>query len=100
MTSKSSELEGKKLDAAVALALGHGPGLVRKWLADELEGHWSPSTDWSKGGPIIEAERISLTERGDHWFADGRGYSEVGPTALVAAMRAFVSGKLGDQVDL
>lgn len=71
------------------------------------------------GGPIIERERIQLdnakdsdapaSERRYFWMAtiysafwepqraDAHG---VGPTPLVAAMRAFVASKLGDEVEL
>ena len=75
---------------------------------------YSPSTNWDHGGPIIERERISV--EWDHrsttcteWGADvvhdsrddgvGRTWA-VGPTALIAAMRAFVSSRLGDEIDL
>lgn len=74
---------------------------------------WSPSTDWSQGGPIIEREEICLEiHEGRHTRAafynmrtnfDGKakGYGHAfGPTPLVAAMRCFVASKLGDEVDV
>lgn len=50
----------------------------------------------------FERERISLTERGaDGWFADLRGVSPImGSTPLIAAMRAYVASKFGQEVDL
>ena len=71
----------------------------------------SPSTNWAQGGPIIEREVISLVFLGDHWVAstpnpeaklgDGRDPLEAyGPTPLIAAMRCYVSSKLGDEVEL
>ena len=73
---------------------------------------YSPSTDWSIGGPIIEKEEIGIRRnapcsRGREWEASpsitakgagGRwGY---GPTPLIAAMRAYVASKLGDEVEI
>jgi hypothetical protein len=67
------------------------------------------STDWSEGGPIIEREKIWLTPLPwGGWAADVGGTpgdpmrpstfgpahckgSGEGPTALIAAMRAFVA---------
>ena len=78
---------------------------------------WSPSTNWAIGGPIIERELIGVAfyydflgnhdpdhDRSDCWRAEvGSGaflkltrdllpFGE-GPTALIAAMRAFVSSR-------
>jgi hypothetical protein len=88
---------------------------------------WSPSTNWAIGGPIIEREMIALycghDGYGGTWVAgyglqaeDGPYYSELtgggeatlefdgatgsGDTALIAAMRAYVASKLGDEVEL
>lgn len=71
---------------------------------------YSPSTDWNEGGPIIERERICADWLGSEWSAkswarlDGKvlhqtGYA-YGPTPLIAAMRCFVTSKLGDEVDV
>lgn len=78
---------------------------------------FSPSTDWSQGGPIIERERIKLspTVHGKTWTAQFRhteshplvahpvlaGWTnQHGPTPLIAAMRCFVASKLGDEVEV
>ncbi len=71
---------------------------------------WSPSTDWSQGGPLIEQEYVLLEPSGcDEWHAahvteseDGApGWSsEIGMSALEAAMRAIVLAHLGDEVDV
>jgi hypothetical protein len=71
-------------------------------------GEWMPSRDWGQAGPIIERERINLYAGESVWCAkldietpgsiitrEGRG-----PTPLIAAMRAFVASKLGDEVEL
>lgn len=79
--------------------------------------YWfQPSTDWRDGGPIIERERIDIIDRGNEWAAgkdasisssgEGQGYVDwiemsnecTGPTPLIAAMRAFVASKYGDEV--
>lgn len=81
------------------------------------EGGWepisawgSPSTDWASGGPIIERERISvIQDAGDgFWTATTKflfeggidGPDGYGPTPLIAAMRAYLAFKLGDEVEL
>jgi hypothetical protein len=75
---------------------------------------YEPSTDWAAGGPIIEREQISVQtgymERLIEWEAvvgdafSGNWPTEEpisrGPTPLVAAMRAYVTSKLGQSVDL
>lgn len=70
-------------------------------------GFFMPSRNWSHGGPIIERERITLAHEPSRggWSAglasptfdyfNFLGYAEA---PLVAAMRAFVASKLGDEV--
>lgn len=68
---------------------------------------YSPSTDWSQGGPLIEREQIDLEWDG----VDGQAYwwkashqdiaqFQIGYTPLIAACRAIVAAKLGDEVDV
>lgn len=123
MKIKTSELTGAALDWAVAKCLD---GKVS--ITDE-RGEWlvilhpttrgatgggnpfppvffSPSTDWSQGGPIIERENISVLEAGKFWGArplqDGvtPTRDSYGPTPLIAAMRCYCASKLGDTVDV
>lgn len=80
---------------------------------------FAPSRNWDQGGPIIERERICLIHQAHqkedvYWtaavgpgadFAAFYQYGEdchqyEGATALIAAMRAYVSSKLGEEVDL
>lgn len=73
---------------------------------------YSPSRDWSQGGPIIERERIclrALAKTGADWSAYvNRGVStraalgepSYGPSPLIAAMRCYVASKFGDLVDI
>lgn len=127
----SSDLIGAELDAAVARACSE---LIAKiddrgvWVrrprydcAFNID-LYSPSTDWSQGGPIIERERIAIhygyaevslfkwdeswmagyNLTIDHWDYGGEtgsesslslDYQSIVPTPLIAAMRAFVASK-------
>jgi hypothetical protein len=106
------ELEGAALDAEVARCLGQAPYFGRSNVApadvpsDECwrdSNGWPIdrfSSDWGVAGPIIERERIELLP-GLHgaWGAsiwpEGAPDEtfETGPSALVAAMRAYVRSK-------
>ena len=93
---RTAELQGAALDWAAATANGD------KIIWAEEDWHWY-STDWSVGGPIIEREGINLEYAFDpeKWCACIMADQEVyGPTALIAAMRAYVASKLGDEVDV
>ena len=69
---------------------------------------WSPSTDWAQGGPIIERELSDLViQQGVlgkgrvHAYINSDKPNEIccwGETILIAAMRCFVSSRLGDEV--
>jgi hypothetical protein len=110
---KTSELTGTALDWAVAKCEGiiGVDGRHTDEYCDSLrhdqDGDYSPSTDWSQGGPIIEREGISVDRAGLAWTADLSdsvgGYiehTESGPTPLIAAMRCYVASKLGDEVEI
>lgn len=62
---------------------------------------YSPSVNWEYAGPIIESNGIWLSHRGDKWFStvEAKGSFQEGPTPLIAAMRAFVASKFGDEVE-
>ncbi|PLC06392.1 hypothetical protein CY658_04985 [Variovorax sp. RO1] len=118
---KTSELTGAQLDYWVAKAEGHRVRLVGELvvfyeggddsgLKERRGPEFSPSTDWSDGGPIIERERIGVWSGVDPysgksadalWFSEGSGTSSgrakaTGPSSLVAAMRAYVASKFGE----
>jgi len=62
---------------------------------------YKPSTNWAQGGPIIEREGLTLTHQADRWAAQtDEDIFSYGPTPLIAAMRCFVSSRLGDEVDV
>jgi hypothetical protein len=104
MKYKTIELTGEKLNLAVHLALAKsGQELLCVGFPELL----AYSTSWRLAGPIIERERIALVcpSTGDFWEARKAG-SPIpatyyrGPTPTIAAMRCFVSDKIGDEVDL
>lgn len=120
---KVSELTGAMLDYWVAKAEGCSLerylGGYRMYKAGDLIGfigpkrqtllwHYSPSTDWSQGGPIIDREGISLgetytpTSPRKATICNGpanEAIIEQGKTNLIAAMRCYVASKFGDEVD-
>ena len=93
---KTSELTGNALDRAVAECEGQ-PSWVMGF-----------STEWEKGGPIIEREGISIVLDDDidaySWTATcikpPYVLAEQGSTPLIAAMRCYVSSKLGEEVEI
>ena len=111
MKVKTSELIGSALDWAVAKCEGFKYELYehnrKKWENGPYRPqHWQPSTNWAQGGPIIEREELILDLNGkDGWVSiqlsdEGDGFEGFGPTPLIAAMRCFVSSKLGEEVDI
>lgn len=120
---KTSELTGALLDYWVAKAEGYEAEILKDDKGEfvvrterfENGGHsrgpFFPSTNWLDGGPIIERERIVIApnKQGWHWYAYTGGYwineslmdyqiEEDGETGLIAAMRAYVASKFGDEV--
>lgn len=85
------------------------------------EEEYRPSERWDQGGPIVQRKRIFLfppdprhrdpatdqwqaaigyyLDRGELGGDHGAIWAE-GPTPLIAAMRAYVASKLGDEVEL
>jgi hypothetical protein len=113
MKHKTAELEGALLDAAVAQAMGEKVylGADGIWRGDHDLPLALHSRDWSYGGGLIEHEKIELEYDGlvEDWRAihpkhySGKLTSHAsahGETALIAAMRAFVRAKLGEEVEL
>ena len=128
---KTSELIGPALDYSVAKAQGwtdYPTDSIEqggKWHCDPektpfgrvmWKDHFTPSTDWSQAGTIIERERIKVFPNvGGTWSAQIRhtkshplvshpvlaGWTNSsGPTPLIAAMRCYCCAKLGDIIDI
>ena len=121
---KTANLTDALLDYWVAEGLGLRPTLgplpgmgtiCRAHLLARGEyGPFLPSADWAHGGPIIDRESISVGKRVDmlpgprQWAAfldvtfQARDAQHAchswGASPLVAAMRAFVASKFGDEV--
>ena len=113
MEIKTSELTEAALDWAVARITnpewwedGYMDGDPGAALDMDDGMTYSPSTDWSQGGPIIEREGMGIEQDQDGiWFASYDLSAEVawgatGPTPLIAAMRCYVASKLGDEVEV
>lgn len=119
MKIKTSELSGMALDWAVAKCEGNDqfaqytPHLrVYHQRTDSLSSYtvtFCPSTDWTRGGPLIERECIDIMFEGPEWYAYIRyeaadGYNRTlqydGQTPLIAAMRCYVASKLGEEVEV
>lgn len=120
---KVSDLEGAQLDYWVAKAEGFGGAVsVRQYgvgvsaclfsssltrggdVVHRSGDFWEPSIDWRHAGPIIEREQINIQFGG--WDEGAwRGYhyawepgDAFGRTPLIAAMRAYVASKFGEEV--
>ena len=104
---KTAELTGAALDWAVAKCEGD-----REANDSDKYDDWDLlpySTDWCQGGPIIEREKIGFWLFADAdnspdevWMSECKSPPSTahGPTPLIAAMRCYVSSKLGDEVEI
>ncbi|BDP33361.1 DUF2591 family protein [Vibrio parahaemolyticus] len=118
-----STLEGAVLDWAVAKCqnlpikhdpMGFGSGSEAGFWVwdDDPKGYitkigrgYSPSTNWQLGGPIADAQNISLISPSDgsttcSAYVKGGECTQNGNTLLIAAMRAYVCSVLGENIDL
>lgn len=115
MKVKTSELQGKALDWAVAKCEGYTPinhsrlavvMVERKNLRGIMQCAYISSlrysSDWAQGGPIIERKRIYLGPDANSpiWFANFKGIGGRDLNPLVAAMRCYVASKLGEEVEI
>ncbi|MDE4918569.1 uncharacterized protein DUF2591 [Cupriavidus metallidurans] len=115
---KVSELEGYLLNYWVARADGLRCEICKRQPCETMHAYifidtavhtgypriYSASTYWNEGGEIIERERIGLMPAVEggvaFWIAAHPDYSDPvrGSTALIAAMRAYVASKFGNEV--
>ena len=123
-TIKTAEAEGPVLDwlAAKCEDFRDDFAIIRVWNnrvtkiipgdyeTSEVYTSYSPSADWAQGGPIIERERIAIAYEPSQiyddscrwkalWIMGDHGH-DYGPTPLIAAMRCYVTSKLGDEVEV
>ena len=102
MKISTSELIGPALDWAVAKCEGETEAVQFSPLASSKH-YFAPSRKWSQGGPLIEREKIDLDFYAKDCEASIRGEKFTvitGPTPLIAAMRAYVTINLGDEVEV
>ena len=120
---KTTKLIGPALDWAVAKCEGYEVDhdftlagiFMPGWFVQMDSNYWkpfetyTPSTDWSQGGPIIEQERMQIDCFPLEKYASkenvsskgvGNPFHGCGPTPLIAAMRCYVASKLGDEVNV
>jgi len=119
MKLKTSELDGIALDWAVAKCEGQEVVFEDGELclpSDYFKDGdpYTPSTDWSQGGPIIEREAISVAADTAGvfdpfvWFASvddilvdaDEAIGVRGSTPLIAAMRCYVASHFGDEIEV
>lgn len=107
---KVSELEGAALDYAVMVATGYLDHFDSHLLENYAQRHpdhggINPSRNWGQGGPLIDKHRLWLSDDNDDnaepWISSNQGGRvQTGPTPLIAAMRALVAAKLGDEIEI
>ena len=104
-----NEASGPVLDWMVAKCeeANVGEGYYTGIVLRDGEVKYAPSTDWAQGGPIIEREKIELRRdiMDETWHAQPHDMDSIyqrkaGPTPLIAAMRCFVTSKLGEEVEV
>jgi hypothetical protein len=106
MKIKTQELTGPALDWAVARCENYLPSMLntKTGIVYGLVGELNFSTNWAQGGPIIE--RAGIRQHRSHtgdWWAGSESDPQrpiSGPTPLIAAMRCYVTSRLGDEVDI
>lgn len=120
MKIKVSELSGAALDWAVArveavqVSFIDGevatPELCMTALGDVYNPAYSPSTDWSQGGPLLSKYKITVgadTGRNNRlvfWAyagvaEDGYPVTE-GEDHLVSSMRAIIASMFGEEIEI
>ncbi len=110
-TIKAAEATQLQLNWLVAKVEGkdgvlHDDGITRCIViaapSGVYKGTYSPSINWAQGGQIIEREGISIYRMTSDWSAayNPSGAAQDGSTPLIAAMRCYVAGRLGDTVEV
>ncbi|MDP9123919.1 MAG: DUF2591 domain-containing protein [Pseudomonadota bacterium] len=109
-----SGLTGTLLDLAVAKCEGRSYELRFKgnigegWFETDVHGVGNPmprpSQDWTAAGPIIEREHLYFTPNPHEWTGyvlhNGVLFQARGDTGPVAMMRAYVTSRFGETIDL
>jgi hypothetical protein len=119
----SGRFDPSRPSSEMQMILANGRFMLAGPQPQQLSHHqWSPSTDWAQGGPIIDFARTTVVQMGGGilqggsiYFAfipksgttiehgvqlEGLGLVQKGETYLIAAMRAYVASKFGEEVEL
>ncbi|MDT0990785.1 phage protein NinX family protein [Pseudomonas aeruginosa] len=112
---KTCELEGAALDWAVAVIEGYDlmkHPFRRAYIQNFGYCDYSPSINWTFGGPLIEKYRFEFEWVGNDWHGEPLNFftacgfdmpadaASAGPTHLIAACRAIVRAKLGETINV
>lgn len=108
---KTAELTGPALDWAVAQVESKSFSHIDDNGILYVAGQggcdvWSPSTDWSQGGPLIAKRKVSIAYHNGPdctpmaCLSGTHPAFECGETVLIAACRAIVAAKLGGAVQV
>ena len=115
---KTADAPRLAIDWLVAMAEGlrvvyHDDGITRcimklqKGCARLYAGRFTPSFDWSQGGPIIEREEIYVWcphANDGKWASKKDSFTDrqvtYGPTALIAAMRCYSFKVYGEEAEV
>ncbi|MDE9479509.1 phage protein NinX family protein [Xenorhabdus bovienii] len=105
MKIKTSELTGRALDWAVAMADGRGVKINELgyvFVCDNRSiGVYSPTTRWDVCGELIEKYKVKFEHSEHIWFAScKRGMLALGRTPQIAICRAVVAARWGNEVDI
>lgn len=104
---KTDELTGQLLNDWVARTLGWNLveiGEYEYWHSgNEAQcsvNRWHPSTAWSQGGPVLQAEYGHIDHQLTTWFGPRWNAHDgiVAEDLLLWTMRAFVASAHGDEV--
>lgn len=109
---KVNDLTGPMLDLFVGMADGQYVKITQEGLcvlchssgkrSGKTKDLYAPSADWQQGGPLIKREKIMINPIEDEMWGAAIELDTViyanGPTPLIAAMRAFVYSKFGEEV--
>ncbi|MFJ1255992.1 phage protein NinX family protein [Cupriavidus sp. CuC1] len=103
---KVSEIDGPLLDYWVAKAAWGEAKIVDGDVLGGAGSEWvgrtfSPTTIWAQAGPLIEKERIKLLPPEAErlvWLAEVGQAQGLDASPLIAAMRAYVASKYGEEV--
>lgn len=105
MRVRTRALTGAALDWVMAKIQGaHRAYLtLPDFLEYRKEGKFQYSTEWAKGGPLIDKKAILFHGSAGAftaWIPGVEGAIAVGETHLIAAMRCLAAGELGEEVEI